>query len=776
MPIIRDRDTQLYGFSVGDLEPNELRVLRFSGTEGISELFRFDIELVSRTSDIDFTSVVGKPAAFEMMLGNDPRYVNGMLSHFEQGPLTKGYTHYFAELVPRVWTLLLRNDTRIFQNKNIQAIIESVLKDAGVPSTGYRFGLQGSYKEREYCVQYQESDWAFLSRLMEEEGIFYFFEHKADDHVLVIGDNTSVHVPIAGEAEIPFRATANLDADGREYVAAFRWSESVRVGAVSMRNYAFKTPKANLDARNKAPESTELELYEYQHGAYSAADVGKQRAKVRLEEQQALRKVATGQGVVTRFTPGCKFSLEGHARADLAREYLLTDVRHQGYSPQALEEQLVEATTETEYTNEFRCIPSDVVYRPLRVTPTPCIRGTQTATVVGPSGEEIYCDEYGRVKLHFHWDRSAEADENSSCWIRSVQTFVGSIWIPRVGQEVVVAFHEGNPDQPFILGRVPNADLMPPYSLPDEKTKTSLKTASTSGAQGFNEIRFEDKKDDEQIFIHGEKNMDVRIKNDSFEWIGNNLHLIVKNDQYTNVENDRHTKVDADDVTEIGKDQHLNVKGKRAMAVTGSYSLSVTGDVNEVFSGNHYEGTAQNLYLKAMGIVIEAATGITIKCGGNSVVIDPVGVTLKGNLVTLDGSMVMIASGPGSPAMSGNEGSAVSPMAPTDAEPADDADPGKVAEAKALQMERGQGKYGTAQVKPFKRQPGDPAKKSWIEIELKDEQGNPVPGERYAVKLPDGTTTKGSLDEKGFARIDGIDPGNCEITFPELDKDAWKRG
>ena len=734
MPIIRDHDSQLYAFSAGDLETNELRVLRFQGTEGISEIFRFDIELVSRTSDIDFTSVVGKPAAFAMTLGNEPRYVNGMLSHFEQGPLTKGYTHYFAELVPRVWTLLHRIDTRIFQNKNVQAILESVLKDAGIQTTSYRFALQGTYKEREYCVQYQESDWAFLSRLMEEEGIFYFFEHKEDDHVLVIADNTSVHAAIAGETEIPFRATANLDTDGREYVASFRWSESVRIGAVSMRNYAFKTPKANLDARNKASDNTELELYEYEHGAYAAADVGKQRAKVRLEEQQALRKVATGQGVVTRFIPGYKFSLEGHARADLAREYLLTDVRHQGYSPQALEEQLVEATNETEYTNEFRCIPSDVVYRPLRVTPAPCIRGTQTATVSGPSGEEIYCDEYGRVKLHFHWDRRPEADENSSCWVRSVQTFVGSIWIPRVGQEVVVAFHEGDPDQPFILGRVPNADLMPPYSLPDEKTKTSLKSASTSGAQGFNEIRFEDKKGSEQLFIHGERNLDQRVKNALMEWVGEKRHLIVKSDQCEKIEGnkhlevvgdqdekiggsfmlkvgvDRHAHVANDSLEHVDKDHSLVVGGSAYEDVTSDKNLSVTGNLNqkvgqtvsldagmnlqEKVGMNYALDAGMAVHIKAgMTCVIEAGVQLSLKVGGNFVDLNPAGVFINGTLLMLNS---------GGSAGSGAGCSTTSPSAAAKAEDAnpdkpvvaDDAKPGKTVTPEGREAPRKPATYG----------------------------------------------------------------------------------
>ncbi len=780
MAIVRDADTSIYKIRAGDLEGEELRVLRFRGAEGISQLFRFDFELVSRNAKIDFKQVVGKPAAFAIAGVEEPRHVNGMINRFEQGAVGRGFTRYYLQIVPRVWTLLHRIDSRIYQQKSVPGILEGVFKDAGIPSTAYRLALQSSYKEREYCVQYQESDWNFLARLMEEEGIFYFFEHKEDEHVLVIADSPSAHSPIAGDAKIPFRASSDLEPDGREYVATFRYGEAVRIGSVQLRDFSFKTPKANLDARDKAAEWSELELFAYP-ADYHAADVGRQRATAWLQAEQAMRAAAAGEGVVTRFTPGYRFTLEGHGRADLDREYLITDVRHEGHEPQALEEEMGQGE-DCEYVNEFRCIPADVPYRPPRITPRPYIRGTQTATVVGPSGEEIYTDEYGRIKVRFPWDRRGEANENSSCWIRVSQPGAGGgfgfFWLPRVGQEVVVAFHEGHPDQPHVIGSVYNADQMPPYPLPDQKTKSTIKTASSKGAAGFNEIRIEDLKGEEQIFIHAEKNLDLRVKADRYEWIGADAHQIVKRDQFEQVENERHAKVGADDITEIVGDRHLKVKGKQASAVDGSLSLTVTGDVIEVFKANHSEQTSQNLYLKAMGVVIESMSGITLKTGGNSVVIDPSGVTIKGTMVTVDGSMVRIASGPGSPAQSGQAGNAVSPIAPTLPDPADEADPGKMAEAKAEQQKAGAGKYGKAKITPFKREEaeeGEEKEKSWIEIELVDEEGNPVPGERYEITLPDGkTVARGTLDENGFARVDGIAPGECKITFPRLDKDAWE--
>jgi type VI secretion system secreted protein VgrG len=434
----------------------------------------------------------------------------------------------------------------------------------------------------------------------------------------------------------------------------------------------------------------------------------------------------------------------------------------------------------------FTALDVEQPYRSPRITPKPVVQGPQTAIVVGKAGEEIWTDEHGRIKVQFHWDRYGKSDENSSCWIRVAQVWAGKNWggmfIPRIGQEGIVEFLEGDPDHPIITGRVYNGISKTPYELPANATISGIKSLSSKGGAGFNEIRFEDKKGEEQIFVHGEKNYDLRIKNDRYEWIGNDRHLIVKKDKFEHVENERHEVVDNHHYEKIGGDHHLKIDGKEAISVTGSHSFTVTGDVIEVFKANHSEQTTQNYYLKAMGVVIEAMTGITLKCGGSNVVIDPSGVTIKGPMVTVDGSMVRIASGPGSPPMSGTAGSAVSAAAPTEALEADNADPGSMAEIKAAQQQKKAGKYGKIEVKPYKKKQlsdssgagtGDDNSKEihWIEIKLVDEEGEPVPGERYEIKLSDGSVIKGTLDNEGFARVDGIeDPGSAEITFPELDE------
>jgi type VI secretion system secreted protein VgrG len=427
------------------------------------------------------------------------------------------------------------------------------------------------------------------------------------------------------------------------------------------------------------------------------------------------------------------------------------------------------------------------------------------------------------VKVRFHWDRYGEANETSSCWVRVSQNWAGKRWgalfLPRIGQEVIVDFLEGDPDRPIVTGRVYNGGSMPPYDLPANATMSTLKSYSSKGGGGFNEIRFQDKKDEEQLFIHAQRNQDVRVKNDCFEWIGRNRHLIVKQDQFEHVEHDRHELVDHDHFEQIKNDRHLKVGGKEAIAIEGSHSFTVQGDAIEIFQADHTQQVTGSSYVKAQGIVIESLSGITLKCGGTSLVLGPEGITLKGALLTLDGGLVKIASGPGSSPMAGAPGTAVTPTAPTPAEEADTADPGEMAEVIAKQRKEQEGKYGKAPVTPFKPvpmdgghgqvappganstqpsqpQPGnayqrlstafDPTARQlvvnnqppppvhWIEIELVDEADQPVPGEKYEIAMPDQTVKKGTLDEKGWARVDGIkDPGQCKITFPNLDREAW---
>jgi type VI secretion system secreted protein VgrG len=333
-----------------------------------------------------------------------------------------------------------------------------------------------------------------------------------------------------------------------------------------------------------------------------------------------------------------------------------------------------------------------------------------------------------------------------------------------VGQEVVVDFIEGDPDRPIITGRVYNAEHMPPYELPAEMTKSTTKSYSSKGGGGFNEIRLEDKKESEQIFIHGEKDLDIRIKNDRKEWIGQNRHLIVTRDKMEKIDRDSHINIARDGIHKIGRDHHLEIAGKSAVKVTGSHSTNVTGDVIEEFKANHSSQVTQNLYLKAMQIVIEASTGITLKVGGNFITIDPAGVAIKG--------MPMVQINSAGAALSGSPGSLVSPLSPTAALEAAKAKPGE-----ASQPQSGSARLSAASDAPTHDPNAEENKdkKHWIEIELQDEAGLPVTGEPFRITLPDGSTVAdGTTDDKGCARVENIDPGACTVTFPNLDQEAWK--
>jgi type VI secretion system secreted protein VgrG len=742
-----------------------------TGHEGISSLFHFDLRMHSEKRDISFEDIVGKPALVKIIRadGDFERLIHGVISSFTQGGSSVNFAHYHATLVPSLWLLTRTTDCRIFQEKSVPDIIQQILKEYGAIDFSLR--LHGNYEPREYCVQYRETDFNFVSRLMEEEGIFYFFEHAEDKHTLVLADHPSEFKPCPGQPSARYEVLTGEKLRVEDVIDGWSYGQEVKSGKFEARDFNFEKPSMKLVAAVDGKDSHKLEIYDYP-GEYPKINIGEQLIKVRMEEENTSRVIASGNGNCRAFIPGFRFELKDHYRADLNQEYVLTHVYHTADQGDNYETTSEDAAEVFEYANSFQCIPHPTPFRPPRTTPVPIVHGSQTAIVVGPAGEEIYVDKYGRVKVQFHWDREGDYNEKSSCWVRVSQNWAGKRWgamfIPRIGQEVIVDFLEGNPDNPIITGRVYNGESMPPYTLPDEKTKSAIKSYSSKGGGGFNEIRFEDKKGDEQLFFHAEKDMDIRVKNDRREWIGRDRHLIVKRDKREKVERDTHALITRDQIEEIGRDHHLKIKGKEAIEITGSRSLKVTGDVNEEFTSNHSQQVTGSLYLKGMNVVIEAMTSLTIQVGGNFVNINPGGVFIQG-------TMVMINSG-GS-AGAGSPGSLVPPTAPQEAEIADTADPGD--KEPTYKQQRAQ--LSPIQLAALEAPSHNPQseenkeKKSWIEIELVDEAGQPVPGERYRVTLPDGTTlADGTLDEKGQARIENIDPGTCKITFPDLDKDAWE--
>ena len=781
-----------------------LLVQQMTAAEKLSHLFRFELELrheETETGDeptaVDPKKILGQAVTVSVeQRDKTKRFFNGIVVNFAQGQRDERFSHYRAVVVPQVWLLTQNVQSQIFQQLSVPDILKKFLGGFNVA-----YQIQGDFKPRNYCVQYRESDFDFISRLMEEEGIFYFFEHSDGSHKMVLANTPQSHTDCPTKSEIDFSLEVAPDDDFKSAVATWYVENNLQTGKYTLWDFNFGQPKKNLEATQpssfKVAGNDKLEVYDYpggfakrfdgvtRDGGEQAGDLqnlfddNKRTVGIRMEEIDAGYKQISGSSDCASFTAGHRFKLNNHPNADNNIQHILVSVTHELLQTPAYQ------TGEDEpnaYSNQFLCLPHGAgrdgvrhaPFRPERKTAKPVVRGSQTAFVVGTPSEEIFTDKYGRVKVQFHWDRDSKADASSSCWVRVAQAWAGNLWgtmfIPRVGMEVVVDFLEGDPDQPIITGCVYNAEAMPPYKLPDEKTKMTIKSDSTTGGGGFNELRFEDKKGSEQIFVHAQKDVDKRVKNDEREWVGNDHHVKIIRDRREQIDRDEHRLVKRDQVEKIERDLHLNIVGKDATEIGGSLSLKVGGAVAEKFGADHAEDTSGNIYLKAgANIVLEAGAGITLKVGGNFVSINSGGVFIKGTMVMLNS---------GGAALGGSAGSIVAPMKPLIADPADDNKPGskitleKRSKARAERTFKpaaaGAGGAGGADDEKNK------VKTHWIKIKLVDEAGQPVTGEQYKITLPDGSVDTGSLDEKGEAEIKGIDPGSCKITFPNLDKDAWE--
>ena len=645
MPIKQDHRFIAISTALG---PDVLALRSFSLQEQLSRPFQIEAELSSENGEVDLDKVVGFNVTLRLQIGaNIPRYFNGFVSRLVQVANSGGHAHYRATIVPWLWFLTRTSDCRIWvaadepsAGKTVPEIIEAVFQLHGFHD--YKLSLTGTYPKREFCVQYRETDFNFVSRLMEQEGIYYYFEHENGKHTLVLADSISAHNPYPGYAEVVFHELEKGAAQ-REAITDWILQKEVQPVATALNDFDFKKPKTSLRSTSNTSRThgaALFEIYDYP-GEYLEAGEGDNLAQIRLEELQTQYEVLHGQTTVRGMAAGHTFKLKLHPRAEQNREYLITGVSLHADAGEFASSGATAAGSGEFFNCSITTIAKDQQFRPPRLTPKPVVQGLQTAIVTGPKGEEIHTDKYGRVKVQFHWDRYGKADQDSSCWIRVSSQWAGKKWgaiyLPRIGQEVIVEYLEGDPDRPLITGRVYNGDAMPPYDLPAEKTKSTLKSNSSKGGNGFNEIRFEDKKGSEQIFIHGEKNQDIRIKNDCFEWIGNDRHLVVKKDQLEHVENNRDEIVDADHKEKIGKDRHLQVIGKEAKEVGGSLSLTVKSDVIEVFKADHSEQTTGDYYLKAANIVIEGMTSVTIKVGQSSISIDPSGITIAGTMIEIKG-------------------------------------------------------------------------------------------------------------------------------------------
>jgi len=649
MPLITQENRRLaVSTPLGD---DTLLLTRLNVVEQLSRLPVIELDLQSTEATVDFNALLGMNVTVRLDIPDaDPRYFNGYISAFKQTSTAAAFTNFRATVVPWLWFLSRTANCRIFQEQTVPDIIKQVFKDHGFTDVEDRLGK--SYRTRDYTVQYRETDFNFVCRLMEDEGIYWFFKHSNGSHKLVLGDSPSSHDTFPGFATIPYRPNraGETTMDGIQF---WSLSKEVQPGVYATTDFDFTRPKKDLllsDTSAAEHANAHYEIFDYPGGYIETAD-GRTLAKVRIGEWAAQHEMFHAETELHGIATGYKFTLDDPPFADQEGDYLIL-----GMTLTAKNDAYVAGGASGDlFTCSFTAMKADKHFHPIRLIPKPVIQGPQTAIVVGKKGEEIWTDQYGRVKLQFQWDRYSKGDESSSCWVRVAQIWAGNKWggmfIPRIGQEVIVEFLEGDPDRPIITGRVYNGDAMPPYDLPDNATVSTVKSNSSKGGDGFNEIRFEDKKGEEQIFIHGEKNQDIRIKNDCFEYIGHDRHLIVKNVQFEHVEVDRHETIDQDHQEHIGRDRHTTIDGKEAKQVGGTLSLKVTGDVAEVFDSNHSEKVSNDYYLKADNIVIEGMTNITIKVGPTYIAIEEDGITIgtpgtgelqSGGPLTIQGAVVKI--------------------------------------------------------------------------------------------------------------------------------------
>jgi type VI secretion system secreted protein VgrG len=568
-----------------------------TGREHISALFEYELDLVSDDIDVDPSSLLGKPGTLSLrLLDGSKRYFNGRFNRFSHVGFDGADALYQATLVPWLWFLSRTADCRIFQEQSVPDIVKSIFREHGF--TDFEERLSGSYRQWVYCVQYRETDLSFVSRLLEHEGIYYFFEHQDGRHNLILADSYSAHSTIAGYEEVPYFPP---DADSlreRDHINGWSIEQQVRPGAFANTSFDFTAPRKNLLATRSSPKPHELadyEVFDYP-GNYVEVGDSETYARVRLEEAQARHELARAQGNARGLAAGALFSLTGHRREDQNREYLILSAEYRLRSDEfgSLESTLSEAVFQSTLTVTDAQVP----FRPARLTPKPVVQGPQTAIVVGTAGEEIWTDQYGRVKVQFHWDRYGKQDENSSCWVRVSHPWAGKNWgavaIPRIGQEVVVSFLEGDPDRPLITGRVYNGDCMPPYGLPASAVISGLKSNSTKGGGGYNEYVMDDTKGNELIREHGQYDKDSTIENDlrehvlhdRFRDVTNNETVEVGNDRSKTIGHDETTKVGNDRTESVGRDETISIGANRTETVGSNETISIGKNRKETVGSN----------------------------------------------------------------------------------------------------------------------------------------------------------------------------------------------
>lgn len=588
-----------------DGEPSELKVFAFTGTEAISQPYCFDLELVSEQPDLDLESLLHR----QVYLGFDDRGhgVHGQVYRVAQGDSGRRLTRYQISLVPQLAYLAHSSRQRIFQHKTVPQIIAQVLTGQGIQSDRFEFRLSGTYLEREYCVQFGETDLAFIQRLCAELGIHYHFQHSAERHLLVFGDDQAVFAQ--ADHTTPYMPGSGMVAD-TPAIKRFAVQLETRTTALNLRDYDFRKPRLALESAVAGEQLPSLETQDYP-GYFSDRAHGKYLAQRGLERHRRDYQVARGEGDEPALLCGRFLKLAGHPREAWNDLWLVTQVTHDGKQPQVLEEAVTEVAGSDfrqGYRNEFVAAPWDVIFRPpMPEQPRPAVAGYQHAVVTGPGDSEIHCDEFGRVKVQMAWDRAGEHNEHSSCWLRVATGWAhdryGSVLIPRVGMEVLVGFVNGDLDMPVVMGCLPNAATPMPLDLPAEKTRSIWRSHSSPGGGGYNELRIEDRKGAEEIYLRAQR-----------DWT---QHVL--NDQQVQVDNRRQVKV--------GGESHHELQGEEQRITHGNRLTELKQDDHLVIGGSQQMRAGRTIQIGAgQSVVIDAGAIVTIQAGGQSITLSAAGI------------------------------------------------------------------------------------------------------------------------------------------------------
>ncbi|AQZ95374.1 type IV secretion protein Rhs [Halopseudomonas phragmitis] len=595
---------------------HDFKVLAFTAREAISQCYRIELQLVSEQPDIDLEALLQHSAWLDLGNGSG---LHGLIHHAAVSESGQRLTRYQLELVPHLHYLGLRHNQRIFQHLSVPEIIARILPEHGIQSDAWQFQLGSDYPAREYCTQYDESDLHFIQRLCEEEGIHYHFRHSPDGHLLVFGDDQTGFPRLEPTG---FDQGNGMVADD-PVVKRFGLRLETRSSRVSRRDYDHQKARLLLESEARSEHLPDLEDYDYP-GRFTDRERGKQLARRALERHRSDYRQASGDSDQPSLRSGHFLELEGHPTQSWNDLWLITAIHHQGKQPQVLEESVTSDSDNDDdftqgYRNHFTATPWDSAWRPALNHPKPKVLGQQTAVVTGPEGEEIHCDNEGRVKVQFHWDREGQADANTSCWLRVASSWAGNGWgavtIPRVGMEVLVSFLEGDPDQPLVSGCLYNSAHPVPYELPEHKTRSLFKSLSSPGGNGFNELRIEDKAGQEQIFIHAQRDWDQDIEHDQKIRVGHERHERIEANRYSENLAEEHHTTHADRKTEIKADDHLTVASSQHVKL---------GQGQFIDSGREIH------YYAGDKVVIEAGIELTARGGGSFLKLDPSGVTLNG--------------------------------------------------------------------------------------------------------------------------------------------------